>query len=135
VNITLNFGILNGNIGNTFTFNFLSDNSADSSRHEYQAIGQLQVFRLLDYEANPNYTLVLFVFDTQHFATITVIINLVPENTKAPYFNLNPGFTNYQYIVYEGTAISELNGFDVSLSYIRMKMKNFICIDQSSRSR
>jgi len=110
----LNFGILSGNTKNVFEFNLLSDNLADSSRTQYQAIGQLYVVGPLSYETTPNYTLVLFAFDTQNLATITVIINLIPQNTKAPYFNLMPGFTSYQYQVTERTAVSVLNGSIVS---------------------
>ncbi|CAF2958903.1 unnamed protein product [Rotaria sp. Silwood2] len=106
----LDFGILSGNTKNVFSFNLLSDNIADSSRTQYVATGQLYVVGPLSYEAIPNYTLVLFAFDTQNLATITVTINLLPQNTKAPYFNLMPGFTSYEYEVNEGTAISKLNG-------------------------
>ncbi|CAF1461191.1 unnamed protein product, partial [Rotaria sordida] len=106
----LDFGILSGNLKNVFSFNLLSDNIADSSRTQYIAIGQLYVVGPLSYEITPNYTLVLFAFDTQNLATITVTINLLPQNTRAPYFNLMPGFTSYQYEVNEGTAISRLDG-------------------------
>ncbi|CAF4001034.1 unnamed protein product, partial [Rotaria sp. Silwood1] len=47
---------------------------------------------------------------TQNLATITVTINLLPHNTKAPYFNLMPGFTSYEYRVDEGTPVPILNG-------------------------
>jgi hypothetical protein len=110
----LDFGILSGNLKNVFEFNFLSDNTADSSRTQYQAIGQLYVVGPLSYEATPNYTLVLFAFDTQNLATLTVTINLIPQNTKAPYFMLMPGFNSYAYQVTEGTAMFPLNGPVVS---------------------
>ncbi|UJR08758.1 hypothetical protein I4U23_013015 [Adineta vaga] len=106
----LDFGILSGNTKNAFTFQLLSDNVADTSRTQYQAIGQLYVVGPLSYEVTPNYTLVLTAFDTQNLATLTVNILLIPQNTRAPYFNLMPGFTSYQYAVEEGTAISVLNG-------------------------
>jgi len=112
----LDFGILSGNIKNVFLFSLLSDNLADTSRKQYQAIGQLYVVGPLSYEGISNYTLVLFAFDTQNLAQITVNINLIPQNTKAPYFNLMPGFTSYQYQVLEATAISPLNGPVVSFS-------------------
>ena len=104
----LDFGILSGNINNVFSFNLLSDNLADSTRTQYQAIGQLYVVGPLSYESRSNYTLVLFAFDTQNLANITVTVNLLPQNTKAPYFILNPGVTAYQYSVPEGTAVSSL---------------------------
>jgi hypothetical protein len=110
----LDFGILSGNTKNVFSFNFLSDNLADASRTQYQAVGQLYVVGPLSYEITQNYTLVLFAFDTQNLATITVIVNLIPQNTQAPYFQLMPGFTSYQYVVTENTAVSVLNGPTVS---------------------
>ena len=110
----LSFGILSGNTKNVFSFNLLSDNSANSSRTQYEAIGQLYVVGPLSFETTPNYTLVLFAFDTQNSAQITVMINLLPENTKAPYFNLMPGFTAYEYRIDEGTSASILNGPVVS---------------------
>ena len=111
----LAFGILSGNIKNAFSFNLLSDNLADSSRTQYTAIGQLYVVGPLSYERTPNYTLVLFAFDTQNSAQITVTINLLPQNTKAPIFDILPGFTAYEYQVTEATAISSLNGSVVSV--------------------
>ena len=110
----IDFGILNGNTKNVFAFNLLSNNLAESSRTQYQAIGQLYVVGPLNYETTPNYTLVLFAFDTQNLATITVTIHLIPQNTKAPYFTLMPGFSSYQYSVNEGTAVSALYGPVVS---------------------
>lgn len=110
----LDFGILSGNFKNVFAFNLLSDNLADPTRTQYQATGQLSVVGPLNYEGTPNYTLVLFAFDTQNLARITVNINLLPQNTKAPIFNLMPGFTAYEYQVPEGTAVPALNGPIVS---------------------
>lgn len=104
----LDFGILNGNNKNVFAFNLLSDNLADSTRTQYQATGQLSVIGPLSYENTSNYSLVLFAFDTLNRAQITVNINLIPQNTKAPIFNLNPGFVAYEYRVTEGTAVSSL---------------------------
>lgn len=92
----------------------MSDNLADSTRTQYVATGQLSVVGPLSYESTPNYTLVLFAFDTQNLAQITVTVKLIPQNTKAPYFNIQPGFTSYQYQVTEGTAITSLNGPVVS---------------------
>ena len=45
-------------------------------------------------------------------------VNLLSENTKAPYFNLRPGFTDYQYQVKEGAEVSVLDRFDVSVDFI-----------------
>ena len=121
----LDFGILSGNTKNAFVFRLLSDNSADSTRTQYQAIGQLYVVGLLSYEVTNNYTLVLFAFDTQNLATITVNVILLPQNTRAPIFNLMPGFSSYQYSVLEGTAVSVLNGPVVScLTHLQL----FICL-------
>lgn len=106
----LDFGILSGNVRNAFAFRLLSDNLADASRTQYQATGQLYVVGPLSYETTPNYTLVLSAFDTQNLATVTVTILLIPQNTRAPYFNLMPGFTSYQYEVNEGTAVAALSG-------------------------
>ncbi|CAF1053785.1 unnamed protein product [Adineta ricciae] len=106
----LDFGILSGNTKNAFVFRLLSDNTADSTRTQYQAIGQLYVVGPLSYEVTHNYTLVLFAFDTQNLATITVNVILLPQNTRAPIFNLMPGFSSYQYSVLEGSAVSVLNG-------------------------
>ena len=112
----LAFGILSGNTKNVFSFNLLSDNLADSSRTQYQAIGQLYVVGPLSYERTPTCTLVLFAFDTQNSAQITVTVNLLPQNTQAPIFDILPGFTAYEYQVTEATAISSLNGPVVSVS-------------------
>jgi hypothetical protein len=111
----LDFGILSGNTKNVFAFNLLTDNLADASRTQYRATGQLTVVGPLSYEITPNYTLVLFAFDTQNLASITVTVNLIPENTRAPIFDLMPGFTSYQYVVNENTAISALTGPPVSV--------------------
>ncbi len=110
----LNLGILSGNIKNVFEFILLSDNLADTTRTEYQVIGQLYVVGPLSYEFISSYSLVLFAFDTQNLARINVTVNLIPQNTKAPYFTLMPGFTAYEYQVTEGTTISALNGPVVS---------------------
>ena len=107
-NTILDFGILSGNLKNVFTFTLLSDNLADASRTQYQATGQLTVVGPLSYESTPNYTLVLFAFDTQNLAQITVTVNLLPQNTKAPIFNLMPGFSAFEYQVNEGTAYASL---------------------------
>ena len=115
----LDFGILSGNTKNVFTFNLLSDNLADSTRTQYRATGLLSVVGPLSYEAQSNYTLVLFAFDTQNLATITVTVNLLPQNTKAPYFMLMPGFNSYQYVVNEATAVPVLNGPVVSTDEVR----------------
>ncbi|CAF3869414.1 unnamed protein product [Adineta steineri] len=106
----IDFGILSGNLRNVFEFNLLSNNLADSTRTQYQAIGQLSVVGPLSYERTPNYTLVLSAFDTLNLATVTVTVLLIPQNTKAPYFNLMPGFASYQYSVTEGTAVAILDG-------------------------
>jgi hypothetical protein len=52
-------------------------------------------------------------------------VNLLPQNTLAPYFNLMPGFTAYQYQVTEGTAISPLNGPIVSCPDETVQLYNF----------
>ena len=104
----LDFGILNGNTKNVFAFNLLSDNLGDTSRTQYQATGQLYVVGHLDYETQSNYSLTLFAFDTQNLRSISVIVVLRPQNTKAPYFTLQPGFTAYEFNVTEGTAVSAL---------------------------
>ncbi|CAF1219347.1 unnamed protein product [Didymodactylos carnosus] len=67
-----------------YEFFKLINNLADSSRTQYQAIGQLYVVGPLSYEARQSYTLVLFAFDTLNLATITVIINLLLQNIRAP---------------------------------------------------
>jgi hypothetical protein len=54
----LNFGILSGNKKNVFPFNLLSDNLADSSCTQYQAIGQVYVIDPLYSETTSMYTLV-----------------------------------------------------------------------------
>ena len=106
----MDFGILSGNYKNAFSFNLLSDNLADSTRTQYEAVGQLYVVGHLNYEVNTSYTLVLSAFDTQNLATVTVTINLIPQNTKAPVFILQPGFSAYQFEVNEATATSALTG-------------------------
>lgn len=127
----LDFGILSGNTKNAFAFNLLSDNLADLTRTQYQATGQLTIVGLLSYEDIQNYTLVVFAFDTLNRATITVNINLIPQNTKAPFFNLMPGFVAYEYQVTEGTAIPVLNGPAVSSLMDRNTCAIFLCLDSS----
>lgn len=68
----------------------------------------------MDYDTKSNYTLVLFATDAENLVDLTVFINLLPQNTKAPYFNLNPGFIGYIFNVTESTAISVLDGPTVS---------------------
>ncbi|CAF0991670.1 unnamed protein product [Rotaria sp. Silwood1] len=103
INTNLNLGILNGNFRNTFIFTLLSDNSYNLTRTQYEAIGQLIVIGPLDYELISDYKLVLFAFDTKNIATINVTVKLQPQNTKAPYFDIMPGSTSYQYQVFEET--------------------------------
>ncbi|CAF3673561.1 unnamed protein product [Rotaria sordida] len=105
----LNLGILNGNFRNTFIFTLLTDNSNNLTRTQYEAIGQLKVISPLDYELISDYRLILFAFDTKNIATINVIVKLQPQNTKAPYFDLIPGVTSYQYQVFEETSYSILD--------------------------
>ncbi|CAF3632426.1 unnamed protein product [Rotaria socialis] len=106
----LDFGILSGNIKNVFSFNLLSDNLADTARTQYSGTGQLSVVGPLSYTTTPNYTLVLFAFDTQNLATITVTVILLQQNIRPPVFLLKPGFSAYEYQVPESTAVSILNG-------------------------
>ncbi len=110
----LNLGILNGNIRNAFTFTLLSTNTDDTTRTEYNATGELKVVAPLDYESRQNYTLVLFASDTKSYATFNVMVYLIPENTKAPSFDVMPGFGSYQYRATENTAYTTLNGPFVS---------------------
>lgn len=110
----LELGIYSGNTKNVFAFELLSDNLADSTRTQYRAVGQLYVVGPLDYETTPNYTLTLFAFDTQNRAQITVTVNLLPQNTKAPLYTFPPRVTAYRYYVSEGTAANPLNGDTVS---------------------
>jgi hypothetical protein len=114
IDTDLNLGILNGNIRNAFTFTLLSTNLDNSSRTQYQAIGQLKVVGPLDYESIKNYTLVLFAFDANNLTTIDVTVYLEPENTKAPVFDLMPGFLAYEYRAIENTLHPVLNGPRVS---------------------
>ncbi|CAF5187597.1 unnamed protein product, partial [Rotaria magnacalcarata] len=86
------------------------DNSDDPYRTEYQAICQLSVVATLDYEYMNLYTLVLFASDSTNLATINISVNLLPNNSKAPVFNLQPGTLSYQYVVNENEAVSILNG-------------------------
>jgi hypothetical protein len=120
IDTNLNLGILSGNLRNVFTFSLLSTNLDNSTRTQYEAIGQLKVVAPLDFESTPNYTLVLFAFDTKNLAKITVIVYLISQNTKAPYFNLMPGFTSYEYRVIERTPYSILNGPPVSCYKLRI---------------
>jgi hypothetical protein len=106
----LDFGISSGNERNAFAFRLISNNLGESDRTEYRATGQLSVAGPLDYERKQNYTLTLFAFDTQNSAMITVIVNLLPQNNKAPIFTLMPGFKAYEYEVLENTSIAVLNG-------------------------
>lgn len=131
----LDFGILSGNTKNVFAFNLLSDNLGDPSRTQYQATGQLSVVGPLSYEDVQNYSLVLFAFDTQNRAPITVNVNLIPQNTKAPIFVLNPGFSAYEYVVTEGTPIPVLIGPSVSAMIDRSSCEIFVTLDSSHRSR
>lgn len=110
----LDFGVLNGNTKNAFQFNLLSDNLGDSSRTQYVATGQLSVVGYLDYNTKSNYTLVLFAFDTQNLATITVNVILIQQNTHAPVFKLDGGISGYTYSVTEATAVGTLDGLMVS---------------------
>lgn len=105
---------MSGNIRNVFTFTLSSTNLNDSSRTQYIAIGQLNVVRPLDYESIQSYTLVLFAFDARNLNTTTVTVHLQPENTKAPVFDLMPGFLAYEYVAIENTSQSILNGPIVS---------------------
>ncbi|CAF2072701.1 unnamed protein product [Rotaria magnacalcarata] len=106
----LNIGILSGNAKNAFLFEMILDNSDDPYRTEYQAICQLSVVATLDYEYMNLYTLVLFASDSINLATINISVNLLPNNSKAPVFNLQPGTLSYQYVVNENEAVSILNG-------------------------
>lgn len=126
----INLGILSGNIRNAFTFTLLSTNLDNLTRTRFEAIGQLKVVAPLDYQLTPNYTLVLFAFDTKNSAEITVIIELRPENTKAPYFDVMPGFTSYEYQVMENTPYSILDGPAVSW-YRNTRVYLFSPIDSS----
>jgi hypothetical protein len=110
----MNLGILSGDIRNAFTFTLSSTNLNDSSRTQYVAIGQLNVIGPLNYESIPSYTLVLFAFDGYNFTTISVTVNLQSENTRAPIFDLMPGFLAYEYVAIENTAQPVLNGPGVS---------------------
>ncbi|CAF3379935.1 unnamed protein product [Rotaria socialis] len=110
INTNLNLGILNGNIRNTFIFTLFADNSANSMRTQYEAIGQLKLIAPLDFELLPDYRLILFAFDTKNIATINVTVNLFPQNAKAPYFDLMPGYTSYQYEVVDETSYPKLDG-------------------------
>jgi len=116
-------GILNGNLRNAFTFTLLSSNSDDSTRTQYEAIGQLKVVAPLDYELTSVYTLVLFAFDSKNIARISVTVVLIPQNTKAPYFQLMPGFNSYQYTVTEEETRPVLDGRSVSCSNTRSLRK------------
>jgi hypothetical protein len=102
----LNLGILSGNTQNAFTFTLLSNKSSPTG---YEATGKLSVVGPLDYQLRSVYTLVLFAFDAKNMAQIDVTVNIIPQNTNAPRFELMPGFTSYSYQVYEG-ADSVLNG-------------------------
>ncbi|CAF4544432.1 unnamed protein product [Rotaria socialis] len=110
VTTVLNIGILSGNTKNAFLFEMILDNSDDPYRTEYQAICQLSVVSALDYENINLYTLVLFAFDSNNLATININVNLLPNNSKAPVFNLQPGTLSYQYVVKENQVVPVLNG-------------------------
>jgi hypothetical protein len=118
IDTKLNLGILSGNIRNVFTFTLLSTNSENSTRTQFEAIGQLKVVGPLDFELTSNYTLILFAFDTKNLKTITVIVHLIPQNTKAPYFDFMPGFTSYEYTAIEDMPYLSFNGPIVSC-YVR----------------
>ncbi|CAF3111050.1 unnamed protein product [Rotaria sp. Silwood2] len=109
IDTNLNLGILNGNFRNTFIFSLLLDNSDNLTRTQYEAIGQLKVIAPLDYELMSDYRLILFAFDTKNIATINVTVQLKPQNTKAPCFDLMPGLTSYEYEVFEKTPYSILD--------------------------
>ena len=130
----LELGILSGNTKNAFAFELLSDNLADSTRTQYIGVGQLYVVGRLDYEAVQNYTLTLFAFDTKNLSPITVTVNLIPQNTKAPVFQFMPGFIAYQYFVTEGTAANPLNGPTVSWKTRESIEENSVLLDCRSRS-
>ena len=110
VNSTVNLGILSGNIRNAFIFTLVSDNSNDPTRTQYEAIGQLNVVGLLDYELIQNYTLVLFAFDAKNLEKFEVIVNLQSENTKAPVFDLPPRCLRYRYQINESNSELVLRG-------------------------
>ncbi|CAM4780128.1 unnamed protein product [Rotaria magnacalcarata] len=110
IDTNLNLGIFNGNIRNTFIFTLFADNSANSTRTQYEAIGQLKLVAPLDFELIQDYRLILFAFDTKNIAAINVTVNLYPQNTKAPYFDLMPGYTSYQYEVVDETSYPKLDG-------------------------
>jgi hypothetical protein len=99
----------------------LSSNSDDSTRTQYEAIGQLKVVAPLDYESTSVYTLILFAFDSKNIANISVTVVLIPQNTKAPYFQ----FTSYQYTVTEEETRPVLDGPNVSCSITRSLKKLF----------
>ncbi|CAF4714740.1 unnamed protein product, partial [Rotaria magnacalcarata] len=80
----------------------------NSTRTQYEAIGQLKLVAPLDFELIQDYRLILFAFDTKNIATINVTVNLYPQNTKAPYFDLMPGYTSYQYEVVDETSYPKL---------------------------
>lgn len=115
IETNLNLGILSGNIRNVFMFTILSDNAHNSTRTRYEAVGQLTVIGILDYDLVPDYKLVLFAFDAKNMATINLTIILLPQNTKAPYFDLRPGITSYQYEVCEATEYPKLGESPVSV--------------------
>ena len=114
IDTILTCGIMSGNIKNVFAFYFVSDNSANNSRTQYEGIGKLYLVGPLDYETTSNYTLTLFVFDAKNLVNLTVFINLHAQNTKAPNFYLMPGFFAYLFNVTENTTISVLDGHTVS---------------------
>lgn len=110
----LDFGIMSGNTKSVFSFDLVSNNLGDTARTQYRAVGQLTVIGPLSYEVTQNYSLVLFAFDTQNLAQIIVNVILIPQNTKAPVFQINPGESGYRYEVTEGAAITRLDGLPVS---------------------
>ena len=114
IDTNLNLGILIGNLRNAFIFTLLSDNSDNATRTQYEAIGQLTVVSPLDYELTSVYALILFAYDSKNPANINVTIELKPNNTKAPYFQLMPGFTSYQYRVNEEDTPPVIDGPIVS---------------------
>lgn len=106
----MTLGILSGNDRNTFAFILQSNNKNDSTRKRYEAVGELVVVGSLDYRLKPNYNLVLFAFDGSNFISIDVSVNLAKSNTRAPQFNLMPGFSYYEYQRYENSSELTYNG-------------------------
>lgn len=113
IETNLNLGILNGNFQNAFTFILISDNSDNAARTYYEAIGELKLITSLDCGLKQNYTLTLSAFDTKNVATLNVIVDLQPQNTKAPSFVLQSN-CSFDYEVFEETEVPILDGCCVS---------------------